>query len=171
MSFLDEFLKLYLICQDLIVTNAGSIKSLSLCPSFGLGYYSDPLTLFKSDGNLAETATLATHSAAVSLMSNVIVKGASTHISSETLRGDLSNKLHRIKHKKPTSKQELGQYLAGLFEGDGHISKIPQVVTVFHEKDTQSAITLCSTFGHGTVNPVQGKKAVTWVISNKPGVF
>lgn len=94
----------------------------------------------------------------------------STHGSSETLRGDLANKLRHIKHKQPTSNNELGQYLAGLFEGDGYISNIPQIVIVFHEKDKQSAITLCTTFGHGTVNPILNKKAVNWVISNKPGV-
>jgi hypothetical protein len=90
----------------------------------------------------------------------------STHGSSETLRGDLANKLRHIKHKQPTSNNELGQYLAGLFEGDGYISNIPQIVIVFHEKDKQSAITLCTTFGHGTVNPILNKKAVNWVISN-----
>jgi hypothetical protein len=90
--------------------------------------------------------------------------------SSETLRGDLNKKLAHIKHHKPTSDLELGQYLAGLFEGDGYISNIPQIVIAFHQKDKPSAETLKITFGHGHVNNVSGKRACTWIISNKAGI-
>lgn len=105
------------------------------------------------------------------LMSGVFVRSLKTHSPSETLRGDLASKLTHIKHKKPTSNHELGSYLAGLFEGDGYISNIPQIVIVFHEKDKESAITLRDSLEHGKVKPVVNKKAVIWVISNKAEVI
>lgn len=93
------------------------------------------------------------------------------HGSSETLRGDLVKKLNHIKHKKPKSNDELGQYLAGLFEGDGYISNIPQIIIVFHKKDKQLALNLRDTFEHGNINPIRNKNAVRWVISNRLGVI
>lgn len=102
---------------------------------------------------------------------SVFARSLSTHSSSETLRGDIANKLSHIKHKKPTSSKELGSYLAGLFEGDGYISNIPQIVIVFHQKDKQSAITLRDSFEHGNIKPVSRKKAVVWVISDKSGII
>lgn len=89
--------------------------------------------------------------------------------SSETLRGNLNNKLAHIKHRKPTSTKELGQYLAGLFEGDGHFSK-SSVSICFHEKDKPAADDLMSIFGYGKITKVKNKKAVNWWICSQEGI-
>jgi hypothetical protein len=111
--------------------------------------------------------------------------------SSETLRGDLKRMLTHIKHKNPSTDKELGEYLAGLYEGektsglqpsyvesfafncagDGYVSQIPQIVITFHEKDRQSAERLKFVFGHGNVNQIKGKKACNWIISDSAGIY
>lgn len=88
--------------------------------------------------------------------------------SSETLSGDLGHKLAHIKHRKPSTDAEFGQYLAGLFEGDGHMAKNGSIEIAFHEKDKPSAETLRLAFGHGTLTNIKGKKACRWSI-NKDG--
>ena len=39
------------------------------------------------------------------------------------------------KHIKPLNDEQLGHYLAGLIDGDGHFSKIGQLIIVFISKD------------------------------------
>lgn len=48
------------------------------------------------------------------------------------------HKPRTIKHnlsKKQNSIQDFGFFLAGIIDGDGHFSAIPQLVICFHEKD------------------------------------
>lgn len=93
--------------------------------------------------------------------------------SSETLRGGLNmnKKLTHIKHKSFNNNKDFGSYLAGLFEGDGYLSNVPQVVVTFSEKDLPFAQKLCEKFGHGNVYPIKGKKACNWIISNRAGII
>jgi len=62
---------------------------------------------------------------------------------SETLRDGVvvnSENVKRIsdhvsKHLKPLNNEQLGYYLAGLIDGDGHFSKAEQLVLVFSSPD------------------------------------
>lgn len=94
------------------------------------------------------------------------IKGSSE----TTKRGDLNTKLGHIKHRKPKTDAEFGEYLAGLFEGDGHIDKTSSIRICFHEKDEPSAQTLMAFFGHGNLYKVKNKKAYVWSIQNKDGI-
>ena len=90
---------------------------------------------------------------------------------SETSREKLPEKLKHVKHVTPESNHVWGSYLAGLYEGDGYISDIPQVVITFHQNDLAQVQKLRDKFGHGTVKTIAGKNAVNWVISNRDGII
>lgn len=95
---------------------------------------------------------------------------------SETLRSSISldyNKpisIHTSNVGKPCHK-DLGHYLAGLIDGDGHFSKIGQLVISYHEKDKSAAYWLKSQIGYGSVREVKGKKALIYVISHSDGLL
>ena len=62
---------------------------------------------------------------------------------SETMRNEIVENLEHVKsiskhvpkHLKPLNDEQLGHYLAGIIDGDGHFSKIPQIVIVFSSPD------------------------------------
>lgn len=78
--------------------------------------------------------------------------------------------IHRPK-KKSYTKEMLGYYLAGLIDGDGHISKIGHVVISFNKKDVKTAFKLRSHLKYGQIRPVKNKQACNFIISNKKGVL
>lgn len=93
----------------------------------------------------------------------------STTGSSETLSGDLLSskifkKLAHIKHQKPLTNQEIGQYLAGLYEGDGYFGLNKFQIT-FHIKDKESAICLSRSLKIGKVSDIKNKRACNWIVS------
>nr|YP_010133752.1 hypothetical protein KYU99_mgp02 [Nitzschia supralitorea]QWM93242.1 hypothetical protein [Nitzschia supralitorea] len=77
--------------------------------------------------------------------------------------------IHRPRKKK-FNKEYFGHYLAGLIDGDGHISSIGQIVIAFNLKDYKSALSLRSTIGYGTVRKVKDRNAVNLIIANKEGI-
>ena len=66
-----------------------------------------------------------------------------TNETSETLRGGVVESSEHVKHiskhvpkhLKPLNNEQLGHYLAGLIDGDGHFSKAQQLVIVFSSPD------------------------------------
>lgn len=78
--------------------------------------------------------------------------------------------VHTHKHKKPITNDELGHYLAGLIDGDGHFSKNPQLVIVFRSNDASLAYWLKSRLGHGTVKKVKDKNAYLFKLSSKSAI-
>jgi hypothetical protein len=97
--------------------------------------------------------------------------------SSETLRHKFieSERLKKIsihipKHLKPTNDIDLGYYLAGLIDGDGHFSKALQLVIVFNELDASLAYFIKNKLGYGNVYKIKNKKAVILVIANRIGL-
>jgi hypothetical protein len=103
-------------------------------------------------------------------LSNFIVKNTS-----ETLRYKSEENLKKISihvptHKKPEDDLNFGHYLAGLIDGDGHFSKIPQLVIVFNELESSLAYFIKGKIGFGNVYKVKGKKAVILVIANYAGI-
>ena len=97
---------------------------------------------------------------------NIISKFATnvTHLkgSSETLRG--KSPLQHYIYRKPQNEFEWGSYLAGLFEGDGHLSTQYQIVISFNYNDKYLASTLSQQFQWGNVYKVKDKLAYNWII-------
>ena len=98
---------------------------------------------------------------------------------SETLRNEtLINSehvknisIHVPKHIKPLNDEQLGHYLAGLIDGDGHFSKIKQLIIVFSSSDVFLAYYVKEKLGYGSVKKVKDKNAYILVISNKKGIL
>ena len=72
--------------------------------------------------------------------------------------------------KSLQSQTQLGHYLAGLIEGDGHFSK-SQLIISSHIKDRPVLEALRKHVGYGTIKPYsQQNKALRFVISSKAGL-
>lgn len=78
---------------------------------------------------------------------------------------------HLPKHLKPLNNEQLGYYLAGLIDGDGHFSKAQQLVIVFSYSDVFLAYFLKSKLGFGNVRKVKDKNAYLLIISKKEGIL
>ena len=98
---------------------------------------------------------------------------------SETLRNGIAVESENIKiisehvskHVKPLSDEQFGHYLAGLIDGDGHFSKIQQLVLVFSSHDVFLAYYVKKRLGYGAVKKVKNKNAYILVVSNKKGIL
>lgn len=69
----------------------------------------------------------------------------------------------------PKSDTDLGYYLAGLIEGDGHFSK-NQLIISGHEKDYEFFHALKHALGYGKVSQYTRGRALRFVISSKAGL-
>ena len=74
------------------------------------------------------------------------------------------------KHSKPVNDEQLGHYLAGLIDGDGHFSKAQQLVIVFSLPDAFLAYYLKQRLGHSNVRKVKDKNAYILIVSKKTGL-
>ena len=98
---------------------------------------------------------------------------------SETLRNETEIKTENIQpisvhvptHLKPLNDEQFGHYLAGLIDGDGHFSKIPQLVIVFNELDASVAYFIKSRLGYGNIYKVKNKKAIILVVAKYAGII
>jgi hypothetical protein len=98
---------------------------------------------------------------------------------SETLRDGVVVNLENIKrvsdhvpkHLKPLNNEQLGYYLAGLIDGDGHFSKAQQLVITFSSPDAFLAYYLKERLGYGNVKKVKDKNAYLLIVSNKKGML
>jgi hypothetical protein len=78
---------------------------------------------------------------------------------------------HVPKHLKPLNNEQLGYYLAGLIDGDGHFSIAQQLVIVFSSSDAFLAYYLKGKLGFGNVRKVKDKNAYLLIISKKEGIL
>lgn len=94
---------------------------------------------------------------------------------SETIRNNTENikniSIHVPTHLKPLNDEQLGHYLAGMIDGDGHFSSQQQLVIVFSSPDVQLAYYIKRKIGFGNVKKVKDKKAYLYIISNKDGIL
>lgn len=98
---------------------------------------------------------------------------------SETLRNEIAVNSENLKlisdhvpnHLKPLNNEQLGYYLAGLIDGDGHFSKALQLVLVFSSPDAFLAYYLKERLGNGNVKKVKDKNACLLIISKKEGML
>ena len=99
-------------------------------------------------------------------------------VNPETLRNEIivENEIiknisnHMPKHIRPKNENELGYYLAGLIDGDGHFSNKQQLVIVFNISDVSLAYYLKKKLGFGIVKKVKDKNAVLLIITAKKGI-
>lgn len=97
---------------------------------------------------------------------------------SETLRNETilntetakSISIHVPTHIKPVNDTQLGHYLAGLIEGDGHFSTKQQLVIAFNSLDSSLAYYLKKQIGYGSVHKVKNKNAVILVVTAVKGM-
>ena len=78
---------------------------------------------------------------------------------------------HVSKHLKPLNDEQLGHYLAGLIDGDGHFSKIQQLVIVFSSPDAFLAYYIKKRLAYGTVKKVKDRNAYLLIVSKKEGIL
>jgi len=78
---------------------------------------------------------------------------------------------HVPKHLKPLNNEQLGYYLAGLIDGDGHFSKAQQLVITFSSPDAFLAYYLKERLGYGNVRKVKDKNAYLLIVSNEKGML
>jgi hypothetical protein len=74
------------------------------------------------------------------------------------------------KQRKPMTYEDWGYYLAGLIDGDGHISKQCQIVITFALNDEFLAQWIKYRLGFGSVRKIRNKSACTYVISDKRSI-
>ena len=72
---------------------------------------------------------------------------------------------------KPLNNEQLGHYLAGLIDGDGHFSKAQQLVIVFSSPDAFLAYYLKEKLGNCNVKKVKYKNAYLLIVSKKEGIL
>ncbi len=78
--------------------------------------------------------------------------------------------IHRPTTLRHDSIESFSFFLAGIIDGDGHFSKIPQLVICFSEKDISIAYFLKKQIGYGSVSKIKNKKAVKFVVSHSLGL-
>jgi|TARA_B110001452_G_scaffold178677_1_gene149921 hypothetical protein len=80
--------------------------------------------------------------------------------------------LHKASKRsiKDLRDHDFGHYLAGLIDGDGHISSLGHIVISFNTRDERSAFELRTRIGFGKLRQVKNKNAINLIISNKKGV-
>ena len=98
---------------------------------------------------------------------------------SETLRNKVVGNTEHVKHiskhvpkhLKPLNNEQLGHYLAGLIDGDGHFSKAQQLVIVFSSPDAFLAYYLKEKLSNCNVRKVKDKNAYLLIVSKKEGIL
>ena len=104
--------------------------------------------------------------------------GSNSVETSETLRNGIVINLEKIRlisehrpvHLKPLNNKELGYYLAGIIDGNGHFNNKQELVIVFNLLDIQLAYFLKKEIGYGTVKKIMDKNAVLLIISDNKGI-
>ena len=113
----------------------------------------------KSAGNILFFETRIENGTSETLRNGVVVNSEHVkHISK-----------HVPKHLKPLNNEQLGHYLAGLIDGDGHFSKAQQLVIVFSSPDAFLAYYLKNRIGYGVVRKVKSKQTILLIISHPAG--
>lgn len=108
-----------------------------------------------------------------SLFQSGVVKKCPLDVgSSETRRKTTIQQVspHRPRTRRGANKKEIGSFLAGLIDSDGHWSAIPQLVISFEQRESSLAHYVKKTIGYGQVHPVQGKAALRYVCAHRDGM-
>lgn len=76
---------------------------------------------------------------------------------------------NNIKQNKPKNFEELGYFLAGLIDADGHINKKELAIT-FHANDISVAYYLKKVIGYGSIRKLKNIRAYNFEIYSKKGL-
>lgn len=79
--------------------------------------------------------------------------------------------IHAPKAQKPCTKEQLGYFLAGLIDADGHIDTYGYVRIAFHERDVSVAYYIKKILGYGSVQQVKNKAAYLFTCSHSKGIL
>lgn len=79
--------------------------------------------------------------------------------------------VHVPKHSIPLNDEQLGHYLAGLIDGDGHFNKLKELIIVFSGQDASLAYKLKARIGYGKVKKVYSKGEYILIISKPAGIL
>jgi hypothetical protein len=77
--------------------------------------------------------------------------------------------INKVQARKPKSVEQLGYFLAGLIDADGHINKKELAIT-FHEQDVSVAHYLKKVIGYGSIRKLKNKRAYNFEIYSKQGL-
>lgn len=77
---------------------------------------------------------------------------------------------HAPKAKKPHTKEQFGDFLAGLIDADGHIDRLGYIRIVFNQKDVSVAYYIKKIIGYGSVNKLKGSAAYLLTCSHTKGI-
>ena len=115
----------------------------------------------KSAGNISLFKTNTIDGTSETLRNGIVVNSEHVkHISK-----------HVPKHLKPLNDEQLGHYLAGLIDGDGHFSNAQKLVVVFSLTDAFLAYYLKEKLGNCNVRKVKNKNAYLLIVSKKEGIL
>lgn len=81
--------------------------------------------------------------------------------------------IHRPKHQYPKNDVQWGDFLSGLIDGDGWISRKgnqPKICICFHQKDVSLAYKIKEFIGYGTVSKYKGKRAFKYILTSRLGL-
>ena len=114
----------------------------------------------------------------ISAGNNIIYNTIKNVGTSETLRNETilntenvkSISIHVPSHLKHINDTQLGHYLAGLIDGDGHFSSKQQLVIAFNSSDSSLVYYLKKQIGYGSVHKVKNKNAVILVVAAIKGM-
>jgi hypothetical protein len=115
----------------------------------------------KSAGNISLLRSNTRNGTSETLRNGVVVNSEHVKHISE----------HVPKHLKPLNNEQLGHYLAGLIDGDGHFSKAQQLVIVCSFPDAFLAYYLKEKLGNCNVRKVKDKNAYLLIVSKKKGIL
>jgi len=115
----------------------------------------------KSAGNISFFTTKTRNGTSETLRNGIVVNSERVKFISK----------HVSKHLKPLNDVQLGHYLAGLIDGDGHFSKAQQLVIVFSYPDAFLAYYLKEKLGNCNVRKVKDKNAYLLIVSKKEGIL
>lgn len=100
---------------------------------------------------------------------NIIINMITTNIMVHQPKRTIS--IHAPKAQKPCTKEQLGYFLAGLIDADGHIDTYGYVRIAFHEKDVSVAYYIKKILGYGSVQPVKNKAAYLFTCSHSKAIL
>lgn len=120
----------------------------------------------KSAGNISGGYVAIENGTSETLRNGVVVVKAGSQPENVKRVSD-----HVPKHLKPINDEQLGYYLAGLIDGNGHFNKARQLVIVFSSPDAFLAYYLKENLGYGSVKKVKDKNAYLLIVSNKEGML
>jgi hypothetical protein len=115
----------------------------------------------KSAGNISLLLTNTRNGTSETLRNGLVVNSEHVKNISE----------HVPKHIKPLNNNQLGHYLAGLIDGDGHFSQAQQLVIAFSSSDAFLAYYLKEKLGNCNVRKVKDKNAYLLIVSKKEGIL